>query len=74
MLGALGRLRDHGWKIGIVGNGAPTQETKVYAAGLRKNKGYMASGTSPSAKPSFGPLTRLIAQGSLSLFPATEGD
>jgi putative hydrolase of the HAD superfamily len=33
--GALARLRERGWRIGIVTNGAPTQELKIDAAGLR---------------------------------------
>lgn len=35
-LAALRTLRERGWKIGIISNGAPTQEAKIEAAGLRE--------------------------------------
>lgn len=49
---ALERLRTAGWKVGVVTNGAPTQETKFSAAGLEDAlDGWVISAVVGARKP-----------------------
>jgi putative hydrolase of the HAD superfamily len=49
---ALMKLREHGWRVGVVSNGTPSQVEKIHASGLaRAIDGWAISGVVGARKP-----------------------